>query len=103
MLQPIIKKKIPQIIELFKAHNVIRAYAFGSVCTKNFNKKSDIDLLIAFQNGIDPLQKGQSIWDLEDALMEIFHRKIDLLTENQLKNPYLIESINKSKQLIYEA
>lgn len=102
MLQPIIKNKLPQVIELFKAHNVIRAYAFGSVCTKKFNKQSDIDLLIAFQNGIDPLQKGQSIWDLEDALMEMFNRNIDLVTENSLKNPYFIKELNETKVTIYE-
>ncbi|NJB81929.1 putative nucleotidyltransferase, partial [Wenyingzhuangia aestuarii] len=30
-------------------------------------------------------------------------RKIDLVTEKSLKNPYFIESINESKELIYEA
>jgi uncharacterized protein len=31
------------------------------------------------------------------------NRKIDLLTENSLSNPYLIESIEETKQLLYAA
>jgi predicted nucleotidyltransferase len=36
------------------------------------------------------------------ALDELFGRQVDVITEKQLKNPYLIASINKDKQLIYE-
>ena len=30
-------------------------------------------------------------------------RKVDLLTENSLSNPYFIESIEETKQLLYAA
>jgi len=33
----------------------------------------------------------------------LFKRDIDLVTENSLKNPYFIEELNETKQLIYAA
>ena len=103
MLQQLLKQQLPQIIEQFKNHKIKRAFAFGSVCTNKFNASSDIDFLISFSDGLDPLERGELWWSLLFALEDAFQRKIDLLTENQLKNPYFIESVNKSKQLIYEA
>ena len=93
---------LPSVVNVLKKHKVIRAYAFGSVCSDKFNNESDIDLLIAFEENLDPLVKGQSLWDMEDELNLILNRKIDLLTETQLKNPYFIKELNETKITIYE-
>jgi uncharacterized protein len=96
----IITKK-ENMINLLKKHKIVKAYVFGSVTTSNFNENSDIDFLISFQQGLDPLEKGELWWSLHDSLRELFNREIDLITENTLKNPYFIEEINNTKQLIY--
>lgn len=103
MLQPLLQQQLPLIVELFKQHKVKHAYAFGSVCTDKFNDNSDLDFIISFYDNLEPLERGELWWSLLFNLEDSLHRKIDLLTESQLKNPYFIESINKSKQLIYEA
>ena len=41
--------------------------------------------------------------ELKQKLQELFNRKIDLITERTLSNPYFIESVDESKKLIYEA
>jgi predicted nucleotidyltransferase len=102
MLNPQLQAVLPEVIKVLKEHKVKSAYAFGSVCTAHFNSKSDIDLLIAFAEGLDPLKKGQSIWDLEDALSKLLHREVDIVTENSLKNPYFIKELNETKVRIYE-
>ena len=38
---------------------------------------------------------------LKQELKTLFNREIDLLEEQTLKNPILINSINKNKALIY--
>jgi hypothetical protein len=38
---------------------------------------------------------------LHDKLEALFQRKVDLLTENSLSNPYFIESIEETKELLY--
>ena len=102
MLQPMLEQQLPKVIEILKKYKIKRAYAFGSICNDSFNDKSDIDLLIAFQENIDPLYKGQSLWDLEDELKNVLNRDVDILTETQLKNPYFIKELNETKIPIYE-
>ena len=102
MIHPTIQPLLPQVMELFEKHKIKNAYVFGSVLTDKFNEKSDIDFLVNFIDYSNPLEIGQSIWDLEDELERLTLRKVDLLTERSLKNPYLIQELNNTKQLIYE-
>lgn len=97
----IILKNIDVIAKFFKNHKVERAYAFGSVLKDDFDESSDIDFLIRFKPGIDPLEKGELWWGLHDTLRDFFNREIDIITENSLKNPYFIEELEKTKKLIY--
>ena len=103
MLHPQFKEQLPLITELFKEKKIKRSYAFGSVVSDRFNNDSDIDLLVSFNDDLDPLEKGEICWSLHDILREIFNRDIDILIEGSLKNPYLIEEINEKKELIYAA
>lgn len=93
--------KIKLLKPIFQLHKVEKAYLFGSVTTANFTAQSDIDLLITFKENIDPLEKGELWWSLYDSLRLHFNREIDLVTESSLKNPYFIEEVNNTKQLIY--
>ena len=38
----------PEIMKLCQLHNVKNLYAFGSVLNDDFNKESDIDLIVDF-------------------------------------------------------
>ena len=96
-----ISNNIKLLKPIFQLHKIEKAYLFGSATTANFSDESDIDLLITFQENIDPLEKGELWWSLYDTLKLHFNREIDLVTENSLKNPYFIEEVNNTKQLIY--
>lgn len=101
MLHSIIKNNLVEIKSLLNQNKVKRAYAFGSVCTDKFNEQSDIDLLISFQDGMEPIERGENWWVLLYALQKLFNREVDLITEETLKNPYFIKNINERKELIY--
>jgi predicted nucleotidyltransferase len=88
-------------IAICKTHKVKELYAFGSVVNETFNEQSDIDLLADIDE-TDPLNRGELLLSLWSALEAFFQRKVDLLTPNSLKNPYLIESINNTKKLLYD-
>lgn len=96
-----ISNKIKLLKPIFQSHKIEKAYLFGSVTTEKFSASSDIDLLITFQDNIDPIEKGELWWSLYDSLRLHFNREIDLVTEGSLKNPYFIEEVNNTKQLIY--
>ncbi|MDR3338923.1 MAG: DNA polymerase subunit beta, partial [Candidatus Symbiothrix sp.] len=59
-----------------------------------------IDVLIETED-LPPEQKGEQLIALWENLEKLFNRKVDLLTENALHNPFLIKEINKTRKLIY--
>jgi uncharacterized protein len=97
-----ILKRLPDFKELCKKHNVKYLYAFGSSTTDKFDlEKSDIDLLVEIDSP-DPLQRGEKLISLWDTFESFFHRRVDLLTDSSIKNPYLRKSIDATKILIYD-
>ena len=100
-MQPILKNNLLKLEQICRKHYVKRLHAFGSVCSGNFNEKSDIDLIIAFEpryfNGY-----VDNFFSLEDKLKKLFNRKVDLVTEETIQNPYFIKVVNKTKKSIYE-
>ncbi len=100
-MDKIISSNIDKINIFFKICKIEKAYLFGSVTTDKFNQNSDIDFLIKFKEGLKPLEKGELWWNLHDSLRDLFNRKVDIVTESSLKNPYFIKELEKTKQLIY--
>ena len=96
----IIEENIDKINELCSKHKVLKLYVFGSLLTDKFNKDSDIDLLVDFDN-MDVFNYADNYFDFKFALEIILNRKVDLLENNAIKNPYLKQSIDSSKKLIY--
>ena len=98
-----ISKKIDVFADLCKNHDVTYLYAFGSsVSDSGFNQEtSDIDLLVEVDT-VDPLKRGENLLSLWDSFEHFFKRKVDLLTDSSIKNPYLRKSIDTTKVLIYD-
>jgi predicted nucleotidyltransferase len=92
--------KSTEFIELCKMHKVKELYAFGSVINGNFNKNSDIDLIVEIDEP-NPLFKGKLILSLYNKFEKLFNKKVDLLTFDSIRNPTLEEYINNSKKLVY--
>ena len=99
--EEILKHK-EQFDNLCQKHKVKYLYAFGSSITEKFDiQKSDIDLIVEVDE-IDPVKRGDFLISLWDNFEVFFHRKVDLLTESSIKNPYLKNSIESTKILIYD-
>lgn len=99
-MNKIVTENIDEINMLCSNHNVKNLFAFGSVCSDEFNNQSDIDLLVSFQ----PMDFGDyadNYFELADKFEKLFKRHVDLVTENSLSNPYFIKSLNNTKKLIY--
>ena len=62
---------------------------------------SDIDFLIEVDEQ-DPIAKGEKLISVLDKFESFFNRKVDLLTQNTIKNTILKKNIEKTKVLVYE-
>ncbi len=96
----IIEKNIDKLEKLCVKHKVSKLYAFGSVLNNGFTSDSDIDFVVAFDE-IDLEKYADNYFDFKFSLEDLFNRKIDLLEEKAIKNPFFKKSINNSKRLIY--
>ena len=96
----IIDRNIEELKKLCTLYNVEKMYLFGSILNSNFNKDSDIDFLVKFKS-IEISTYFDNYMDFKENLEKLFGREVDLVEEQTLRNPILINSINKSKELIY--
>jgi len=101
MLQ--LKKYSESLTDLCNKSLVInRLYIFGSMTTPRFNEDtSDIDIL-GETTDLSPEERGEGLIDLWNNLETLFDRKVDLVTANSLRNPYFINEVERTKQLIYD-
>jgi uncharacterized protein len=95
-----IEQNIETIKTLCNKYKVSKLFAFGSVLTEKFNPESDIDLVVDFDAmGID--KYADNYFDFKFSLQDTLHRKVDLLEEKAIRNPYMRQSIDLSKRLVY--
>ena len=100
-MQQILEVAKPQIQQLIKKYKVEKLYAFGSVCTDNFSNESDVDLLVSFGD-MPLLDFADNYFDFQNDLETILKRKIDLVVEKSITNPYFAKTIEKTKTPLYE-
>lgn len=99
----LIEDKRDDLIRLCAKYRVRRLEIFGSAFTSRFNPRtSDLDFLVEFL----PLQPGEyadAYFGLLEALRELFQRNVDLVTIGAIRNRYFLESINRSRAVLYAA
>ena len=74
---------------------------FGSCLREDFSPESDLDFLVRFEDAVP-----WSLWDLvvmHDELAAITGRKVDLVDQDGLRNPYRRKAILDSREVIYAA
>lgn len=104
MLNALIQNNLPTIEILCKKHKVSKLYAFGSICTGHFSSSSDVDLLVSYLNEQIPVEDyADNYFDFLEKLEILFGKKVDLVSESSLKNPYFIQSVDATKIALYAA
>jgi len=94
------KHEIEKIESICRKHNVEWLYIFGSAASGKMKKNSDIDFLVKFSD-MDLYYYFENLLSLKSELETLFNRRVDILEEQALKNPYLKKSIDRKKVLVY--
>lgn len=97
----LITDNLQDLFVLCRKYKVSKLYAFGSILTPRFNKDSDVDILVNFNEEIDHNNYADNFFDLYHALKSLFGRDVDLVDETSVKNPYFKEELEETKYLIY--
>lgn len=99
----LIEDKIPDLIALCKTHRVDSFDLFGSAVKNAMNEDSDLDFLVQFSAEIDVLDYADNYFEFLKQLEILTGKKVDLVSKKSLKNPILIEEIERSKVELYTA
>jgi predicted nucleotidyltransferase len=102
-MQSFITAKQDEIIDLCRTHHVRRLSIFGSALRDDFNPAtSDIDVRVEFHpDALDDYLRN--LEDLHDSLTELFGRKVDLLSAQEIRNPRLRKIIEDAQVTLYAA
>ena len=97
-----IKLHYAELQALCNRCNVRSLYLFGSAAKGKLKPTSDYDFLVDIPLVQENFEAyADSYFELADSLERMLNRKVDLLTQPMLKNPYFIQSIENSKVKIY--
>mgnify|MGYP004703982529 FL=1 len=84
----LIEKNRNHIKNICSRYKVSKLFVFGSVLTSRFTDKSDIDFIVDFEN-VALSEYADNYFDLKSELEKVFNRKVDLLEDKGVRNPYL--------------
>jgi uncharacterized protein len=99
----LIEDRLDAIRVACERFGVARLDAFGSVLRDDFELgRSDIDLLVDF-GAMSPLEKPDAYFGLLDELRGILGVEVDLVMVGALKNRYIRDAVNRTKQQLYAA
>lgn len=95
--------QLDAIADACRRHHVARLDVFGSVLRSDYRPgESDIDLLVEFQP-LDPASLYKAYFALLNDLRIGLASRVDLVMADAVRNPYVKQTIEASRQQIYAA
>jgi predicted nucleotidyltransferase len=99
----LIENSKPALADLCRRFEVRRLYLFGSGTKARFDPNtSDLDFLVELADRQPTKNYADRYLGLAEALEGLFGRRVDLLTEQSIRNPFLRREVQATRQLIYE-
>ena len=100
-MNPIVAERKQDLARLCEEHRVERLDVFGSAVTGEFDPEtSDLDFLVTFQEAAD--EDGfHKRFRLQDALADLFGRKVDVIPERSITNPYFRANVEDTRDPVY--
>ena len=90
------------IAALCRKYGIRKLDVFGSAATGAFDPdSSDIDFIVdlgQYERGV-----SRRYFRFAEALKELFGRPVDLITEDQIRNPYFQQSVEGQRKNVYHA
>lgn len=103
MGHPLPQPQLDAIAAACRRHHVARLDVFGSVLRSDYRPgESDIDLLVEFQP-LDPASLYKAYFALLNDLRIGLASRVDLVMADAVRNPYVKQTIEASRQQIYAA
>ena len=101
-MSPLIDEHRRSLAEQCRRFGVRRLEVFGSAARGDFDPaKSDFDFIVSFADKT-PGTYADRYLDFAAAVERLLGRKIDLLTERCIRNPYFRREVEAARQIVYD-
>ena len=80
-----------------RSYGVIRAHLFGSAAVDKMTEQSDVDFVVSFNPELNYTDYGNNYFQLIYALQNLLKKDVDIIAEETITNPYLLQTINSQK------
>jgi predicted nucleotidyltransferase len=102
-MQAVLEAKRPEILKLCCQFCVQRLELFGSALHGGFDTEtSDFDFLVEFEP-LPASEYADAFFGFKGALEDLLGRPVDLIVPSAIRNPYLRQSVEQGKALLYAA
>jgi uncharacterized protein len=87
--------------DICRQWGIVEFSIYGFSITKEFQANSHVDCLVEFSPEVN--------WDLFEIvklkrqLSELFQRKVDLVEKASIVNPFILESIEEERRVLYSS
>ena len=89
------------IARLCEAHGVARLEVFGSAADGRFDPaRSDFDFIVTFAAEAQP-NLARRFVELAEGLEQLLGRRVDLITNQPIRNPYLRKAVDATRRELY--
>ena len=98
----LLEEKGSALVALCRRFKVKRLYLFGSAARGTLRPDtSDLDFLVVLDES-SPAEYTENYFGLAEELERLFARRVDLVTERSVRNPYFRQVLEATRQLVYE-
>lgn len=102
-MHQIIDQRRTEIAAMCRRYGVRRLEVFGSAARgEDFDPlASDADFLVAFDPAVSDLSPLEQYFGLAEALADLLGRSVDLVEAGALRNPFVLASVNQTREVVY--
>ena len=98
---PGIEERMEDMKRLCIHHGVKRLDLFGSASTDRYDSdKSDLDFLVEFSPDVLHAY-ADAYFGLLESLEHLFGKPVDLVVGSAIRNPYFLQSVEKTRIPVY--
>ncbi len=98
---PLVERQLAAVRDVCRRLNVRRLDLFGSAVSGDFDAAtSDLDFVVSLEES-SPAEYTESYFALAHELERLFGRRVDLVTERSVRNPYFRQVIESTRQPLY--
>lgn len=99
----LIDQRRTEIAAMCRRYGVRRLEVFGSAARgEDFDPvESDADFLVVFDPAVADLSPLEQYFRLAEALAGLLGRPVDLVEAGALRNPFILASVNQTREVVY--